>query len=933
MNRHVLRACLAGLLICGGVRAEAPTVFVQGNALRLVDAEGQKVLDLVPAVWGPQWAWTGMSAAPAPAAPAGVATFAAVGKLGGTDAPFSLTVKLTPEGNRKLRLEAVFTLAKGSDLTLAVLAIRPGESLRGADRATVVAAAGKQTLDVPFARGSLGKSVERLEIRDGAGQTYAFAFAQATEVVTDGEARLVLAAGRLEANAPGRVGLTLELPADTRFQLTEDSVPLPPNWAQWFPWQASGDADAPSSIGLAAWLEAPAGKHGRVTRQDNQLIYNGKPAKFWGLNVSYGNCAPAREAAEQRAKFYAKYGINSVRFHKFAEGAGWAGAMNGRAFAAYDPKRLDDLDYFVNQLKQRGIYLELSANFGRVMVGPDDLAQVPFASELKAGHKGWREATQGMMWFATELQDLQAAQVVNLLNHHNPHSGLRYADDPAVLAIELVNENSLFFYTTLGALQNSPTIRKRAGEAFFAWLKQRYGNEQALLAAWGSQSLKCFTHERLADEGWDLGRIYPVGNPWFFDPEQLAGQMRERKTRLLDTMHFLYDQQSACYDRLVKAIRATGYQGEILGSNWQAGRALSHFANLHTDYRVGLIDRHNYFGGAGSMLATPGGGMLSAGMQQVADRPFMLSEWIHSFPSEFAVEGPALIGAYGLGLNGWDASYIFENGDDGRFRRELKEEWDVMVPQVLGVFPAVSRQVLRGDVKEASLVFTRNVHVPSLFEGRLGFDDSLKQGYDVKEFSSQTIPAATLAIGRSVVAFTPAEQPTPTVSLASYLNDGLLRSADGQLAWRAGKNPRDGYVTIDTAGTQALIGFAAGKSIALKDVAIATSTPYAAIYVSALDRDGDIATGKRLLVTTLARVRNTGMKLVEGSLIARGGPPLLVEPVAVELTLKRGGNPKVYVLDHDGRRSAQTLPAANGKLTLDGAQTKAVYYEIDYSGN
>ena len=133
-------------------------------------------------------------------------------------------------------------------------------------------------------------------------------------------------------------------------------------------------------------------------------------------------------------------------------------------------------------------------------------------------------------------------------------------------------------------------------------------------------------------------------------------------------MHFLYTLQCEFFDRYAKAVRAAGYQGELIGSNWQAGRGYSHFANLHSDYQVGLIDRHNYAGGKAnaSMLDRAGSGMLSTGMQQVADRPFMISEWIHCFPSELGVEGPAVLGAYGLGLQGWDASFMFQNGDNGR---------------------------------------------------------------------------------------------------------------------------------------------------------------------------------------------------------------------------------------------------------------------------
>ena len=67
------------------------------------------------------------------------------------------------------------------------------------------------------------------------------------------------------------------------------------------------------------------------------------------------------------------------------------------------------------------------------------------------------------------------------------------------------------------------------------------------------------------------------------------------------------------------------------------------------------------------MLHSAGSGTLSVGLQQCSDRPFMLSEWIHVFPNEWGVEGPALLGAYGCGLQGWDVSYLFQNRDSGGF--------------------------------------------------------------------------------------------------------------------------------------------------------------------------------------------------------------------------------------------------------------------------
>lgn len=440
-----------------------------------------------------------------------------------------------------------------------------------------------------------------------------------------------------------------------------------PEVKDWYEWQAQGQAG--SAMSMAEWADAPAGKHGRILRDEDKLVYNGKPIKLWGLNVCYAGCAPEKQLAEDRAFFYADYGINAVRLHKYADGPGWAGIQSDQSFAEFDKEKLDRMDYFVSQLKEKGIYTKLSSTFG-VKLGPADREAVPFMNEfgkLGRGRSPRIKTGHGSVFLSRELQDLQIRQIVNLLKHKNPYTGKTYAQDPAIAIIELFNEDSALFFGTMNQLQKVPTLRKRAGKEFFQWLKDKYGSKEKLLAAWGDGALNSFGNEGLVGESWEGEYIVPAGNPWFYDPAQLATSQAHKKQRMLDTMLYLYQRQNEFYARYVKAIREAGYKGEIMAGNWQAGRAMSHYYNLHSDALVGLIDRHNYFGGGSrnqinnaTMLAVPGSAMLSAGMQQVADRPFSLSEWIHVLPNEWGVEGPAIIGAYGMGLNGWDVSFMLQ---------------------------------------------------------------------------------------------------------------------------------------------------------------------------------------------------------------------------------------------------------------------------------
>jgi len=62
-----------------------------------------------------------------------------------------------------------------------------------------------------------------------------------------------------------------------------------------------------------------------------------------------------------------------------------------------------------------------------------------------------------------------------------------------------------------------------------------------------------------------------------------------------------------------------------------------------------------------------------------------------------------------------------------------------------------------------------------------------------------------------------------------------------------------------------------------------------------------------------------------------GGPPILLEPVSLKLSMHRKGVPLVHLLDHVGRRTGETVPVKDGVIVLDGAETRTIYYEIEYS--
>jgi glycosyl hydrolase family 42 (putative beta-galactosidase) len=709
--------------------------------------------------------------------------------------------------------------------------------------------------------------------------------------------------------------------------------------SNWYPFHATGDPAA-GEIGMQEWTEKPAGRAGRITRDGDKLTYDGNPIKLWGLNLCFENCLPPKDVADKRAAFYAKYGINSVRLHKFTESS----YQTGDSVVDFNPAAIDRMDYQIAKLKDAGIYVDLSVHFGAMVLGPGDKKYVPYIEEL--GKFPTRQPSRitlahSTIFYSPELQEVHIRQMLNLLSHKNRYTELTYAREPAVAFLEIINEQSILFYSSTEPLKRYPTIRKMTAGRFSDWLKKKYGTSAGLTRAWGAKALDSFKGEGFpAGESLEQGTILPIGNPWYWDPANLNGSQSFRRRRLLDTLEFLYSLQCEFYDRYTRAVRDAGYPGEIIGSNWQAGRAFSHLANLYSDWRVGTIDRHNYFGGEkrgggfdnASMLSRPGSGILSSGLQQAADRPFMLSEWIHVHPNEWGAEGPAIVAAYGLGLQGWDASYLFQNGDRGTFSDLIgRDQWDAVAPQILGLFPAIARQIQRGDVKESQVLAVRNVHVPSLFQGKLSFDDTVKQGHDAKQLDSSKVPAESLAVARDVIAFTGKYVETPVFHLEPYRKDGALVSSTGQLRWKPGSDATSGFFTIDTDATKAVVGFASGQELRLGNVTLRPKSRFCALYVTAHSKTQTVANAEKLLIVAIARARNTGMTFNadENRVTAKGKSPILLEPVAAEITIENCQGAHVTLLDHDGRRTTRTLPVQNGHFTLDGSHDQTPYYLLE----
>ena len=115
------------------------------------------------------------------------------------------------------------------------------------------------------------------------------------------------------------------------------------------------------------------------------------------------------------------------------------------------------------------------------------------------------------------------------------------------------------------------------------------------------------------------------------------------------------------------------------------------------------------------------------------------------YPSLYSAEGPAIYAAYGMGLQGWDASYEFQSassrvnyaGEVGWF---LWGVWEGDLPTQLGQTPTLARMIYRGDVQEGEIISTRVVSPQSLQTGTFDFSDEISQLGDIKTFAAPARP-------------------------------------------------------------------------------------------------------------------------------------------------------------------------------------------------
>jgi hypothetical protein len=201
--------------------------------------------------------------------------------------------------------------------------------------------------------------------------------------------------------------------------------------------------------------------------------------RLWGVNLSFGANLPKKEDAPYIAARLAAAGVNAIRCHHMDTARWPRGLWNAKDGKTIEPEALERLDYFIDQLARRGIYVNINLHVGRAHSQYLDLPKTN------------RQYDKMSNIFTPTLIDAQKKFARELLTHVNPYRKVRYADDPAVAFVEITNENSLFMWGSEQTLRTLPPYYADILQSKFnTWLQKRYRTDQKLRNIWSESAEK-----------------------------------------------------------------------------------------------------------------------------------------------------------------------------------------------------------------------------------------------------------------------------------------------------------------------------------------------------------------------------------------------------------------------------------------------------------
>ncbi len=646
--------------------------------------------------------------------------------------------------------------------------------------------------------------------------------------------------------------------------------------AQEIPWQPfvidhAGRTNSAADVSFL--LDAPAGKTGFIRVKDGHLVKpDGQRFRIWGVNLTGWSAGstmlPPTNAAAAWAAELARFGISCVRFHFLDRTTKQRpqGLIDGdrNDSLKLDPERLDRLDFFIAELKKRGIYSDLNLNVGRTYKSGDGVTNYDLIGVAK-----------GMTYFEPRLLELQRDYAKQLLTHYNSYTRATYGNEPAIAIVEIANENSILEFWMRNWLRGElvttnqlryqldlpPAYEKLLTAKYNEWLAEtktpvELGRLRAEAGVKGDAPIPRLRREEFS--GAPKDRFYAEAA---FYTQMETGYFRDMEKYLKETLG-------------VKSL----VTGTADHTYWIPGLPL-----LRSTSQLDIVDAHVYWqhpaiSGARDtpMVNDPlHSAVVKLTRSAFAGKPFTVSEVNEPNPNEYACELIPLLAAYGA-FQDWDGVffYTFEPKISG-WQNFVTDPFDITLDPVKMVqMEAGALLFERPDVRPAVKTGLRSYSTEQI-------NESMRLPESERPYFTPGFPLSLPLVHGSRVQSLDGE-PTGTFTAE---DTNRFVSDTGELAWQVSQE-HGGLVTIDTERTQGLIGFVKANGRGTSRLSADVKNDFCAITVSSLDGQ-PLSRSSTMLLTAGSRWQNRGVKWNDRHTLwtRYGQGPTLIEPVTGWVTL------------------------------------------------
>jgi len=703
---------------------------------------------------------------------------------------------------------------------------------------------------------------------------------------------------------------------------SDDQVPSPasapiyivPN-REWQPIAYYKDIVKGSVMDFSTRLDAPAGKYGKIIVRNGKLVFADRPdvpVRFYGQNLCGSAQYLDKAWAERLAERLAASGYNAVRIHHHDDAL--VLKKNGTS-TELNPVKVDQLDYFIACCKKRGLYITTDLYVSRSLV-KGEIPEFPDQTVSRTSFKGLAFVCPSVM---TNWEKFSR----NWLTHVNPYTGMALKDDPVLISLSLINEDTIEHEAYL-----EPWVTEYYMKKFSAWLAAngKSGSADKLNPAWplflfetyntGFAHMKQFVR--------DLGCAAIISDQNMQDMPILT--LMRNNYDYVDN-HFYWDHPR---------FPITPWK---LPASFSNVSALSRYAEVPACYAP----------------------------TRIYGKPMMITEFDFATPNHFRAEGGVLTGAY-AGVQGWDALFHFAyaHGDNNVINpnavagffdtsadptKALSERigiieflWDQVTPAPLAF--AVPVSTLAGkdftsrypsELNRLALVAQVGSVVPVNGQYATGsLPENLRGIINIE-------PVAAPAVN-GVPQFQAVKHETDLIPemtqrgiLKSDLVDlkrGIYRSAHGQLEL----NHQDKTFKAVTPGCEAMI-LPEKLSAAGQFMQVVNQKNRAVFCIAAVDRR-PLVSSRRMLILHITNTLPTKMKFGNAKMTlleSNGQAPFLVQDGKAQVTLtgaKSGVRYQLYAVTTGGERLYQvpvTLDADGHPqfaLNIISGKEPAMAYEL-----